>query len=160
MKSMMKAGTAALALAAAFAIAPAAADSYSSSYNDNSSSYSYHHKHHHQSMSDMSSRDQMQARNVPAAMQVPLPTVRDLGKMKDANVRDEDGNSVGQVRDVVVARDGGARAVKVAIGGFWGFGTKKVITLDARDLLYERDRNELTADLSKHQIDTMEPFRG
>ena len=158
-QSLLKGGTAAFVLASTLAITSAAADTY----ND----YPRHHTYRHHSYRseestrrseesdrNMSDRSEMQSRNMPAAMQMPLIQVRDMGKVKSASVRDENGNSVGTVKDVVLARDGEPSAVRVNVGGFWGMGGKTV-TIDARDLLYERDRNELTADLSKHEIDGM-----
>lgn len=178
LKAMLKSGTAALVFAGTIAIGSAAAQSY---YDYPQRSYSHHHHHYRHTAyrstssrgmrreemgnpDEMGNRDEMSGReelgrNVPPAMQVPLITIRDADAIKKASVRDEDGNSIGSVKDVVMARNGEPRAVKVNVGGFWGYGSK-VATIDAQDLLYERDRNELTADMKKDEINKMASQKG
>ena len=95
------------------------------------------------------------ANYTPPAFQVPLERVHDArNALKGATVRDEDGNSVGSVRDIVASPDGGAEAIRINVGGMWGMNGKTVV-VDARDFRYEGDRHELTADLSKGQIESL-----
>lgn len=153
-KSMLLGGAAAVIVTSTIAIALASADpyNYEGSYRHSQSQY------HHSAYRAQTSRDEFSGKSLPPAFQIALDRVPDKNMVRQASVRDLDGNSVGTVRDVL-ARDGEVRAVKVNVGGIWGMGTKTVI-LDARDLRYERDRNELTADLSKGQIDSMPAVHG
>jgi hypothetical protein len=64
-------------------------------------------------------------------------------------VQDKDGNSIGSVRDVVTK--GKAREIHVYAGGFLGVGTK-VVSLPAKNLKYEQDRNVLITSMTKDQI--------
>jgi hypothetical protein len=93
--------------------------------------------------------------NIPAAFQVPLTEIgKPTDELKHASVRDIDGNSVGYVRDVVTARNGEIRALKINVGGYWGMGGKDVM-VDASEFRYEKARNELTTDLPKKDLDSM-----
>jgi len=91
----------------------------------------------------------------PPAFQISVSHVPDArNALKGAAVRDEDGNSIGSVRDVVASPDGQAEAIRINVGGMWGVNGKTVV-VDAHDFRYESDRHELTADLSKGQIESL-----
>lgn len=91
----------------------------------------------------------------PPAFQISVSHVPDArNALKGAAVRDEDGNSIGSVRDVVATPDGQAEAIRINVGGMWGVNGKTVV-VDAHDFRYESDRHELTADLSKGQIESL-----
>jgi hypothetical protein len=62
--------------------------------------------------------------------------------LSNATVQDKDGNSIGSVRDVVTDAKGKAREIHVDAGGFLGVGTK-VVSVPAKNLKYEQDRNVL-----------------
>jgi len=63
------------------------------------------------------------------------------------------------VRDVVTARNGEIRALKINVGGYWGMGGKDVM-VDAGDFRYEKSRNELTTDLPKKDLESMPAAKG
>ncbi len=87
-----------------------------------------------------------------AAMQLPARDVENPGKaLRNATIEDKDGNSVGSVDRVVTNRAGIAVAVHADVGGVLGMGSKK-ISLPARELTYERDRNVLIAHMTKREI--------
>lgn len=99
--------------------------------------------------SDRSAQTQMER---GAAMQLPARDVNNPRKaLHNADIEDKDGNSVGSVDRVVTNRDGIAIAVHADVGGFLGIGSKKV-SLPARDLTYERDRNVLITHMTKREI--------
>jgi PRC-barrel domain protein len=101
-----------------------------------------------------------ESENVPAAFQVPLTEIgKPTDELKRASVRDVDGNSVGYVRDIVTARNGEIRALKINVGGYWGMGGKDVM-VDASEFRYEKARNELTTDLPKKDLDSMPAAKG
>jgi hypothetical protein len=55
---------------------------------------------------------------------------------------------------VIASSDGHIEQVKLNVGGIWGMNGKTVV-VDAREFRYEGARHELTADLSKGQIESM-----
>lgn len=86
------------------------------------------------------------------AVQVPLALISDPKHMvAKAAVEDKDGHSVGSVNSVVTDDAGRPNAVKVNIGGVLGVG-KKVVSLNARALLFEQDRDLLIAPLTQDEI--------
>ena len=169
LNSILRAGAASCVLAAVLGFgATASAQSY---YDRPSYESSRHHsdryhtiryeksRHQHESASGpMHSEQGMQSAAytpMPPAFQVPLDRIPDAKQaLKSATVRDEDGNSIGSVRDVETAPDGQPDAIRISVGGVWGVNTKTV-AVDAREFRYERARNELTADLSKGQIESL-----
>jgi hypothetical protein len=141
-----------------FAMSTAGAAPYSS-YDEPS----YHHTMHHKTMShraryestryesDRGSMDQ----KTPSAFQVRLSSIdRPNDQLRHASVRDANGNTVGYVNGLITGRDGEIRALKIKVGGLWGYGGK-MVTVGAEDFRYERDRNELTADMPKKEFDQM-----
>jgi len=104
---------------------------------------------------EMSGGGMENASYAPPAFQISVSHVPDArNALKGAAVRDEDGNSIGSVRDVVASPDGQAEAIRINVGGMWGVNGKTVV-VDAHDFRYESDRHELTADLSKGQIESL-----
>jgi len=139
-------------------------------YGENENGYrgeegSYRESKYQSDRGDRSNREEdmrggQQAENSPPAFQVPLTSIgRPTDELKRASVRDIDGNSVGYVRDVVTARNGEIRALKINVGGYWGMGGKDVM-VDASDFRYEKSRNELTTDLPKKYLESMPAAKG
>jgi hypothetical protein len=86
------------------------------------------------------------------AVQVPLGVIADAKQtVAKASVQDKDGHAVGSVNSVVTDRSGRPDFVKVKIDGTLGVGGK-VISLDARALLFEQDRDVLIAPLTRDEI--------
>jgi hypothetical protein len=138
-----------------FAMSTAGAEPY---YNDEPS---YHHTVHHtihharyirtRYESDRAMSDEQ----TPAAFQVRLSSIdRPNDQLKHASVRDAEGNTVGYVNGLITGPEGDIRAVKMKVGGLWGYGGK-LVTVGAADFRYERDRNELTSDIPKKEFDNM-----
>lgn len=102
-----------------------------------------------------SSNGMEKASYTPPAFQIAVSHVPDAkNALKGAAVRDEDGNSIGSVRDVIASPDGQAEAIRITVGGMWGV-NGKTVEVDAHDFRYESSRHELTADLSKGQIESL-----
>ena len=170
-KSIARAAAASCVIAAALgAGAVASAQSYgygSDRYQSEQRSSSRHHHNHYQNSGMNGPEREMRgeqsgmqsASYAPPAFQIPLSRVPDAkGALKGASVRDQDGTSVGSVSGVITSPGGQAEAIKINVGGVWGVNGKTVI-VDAHEFRYERDRHELTADLSKGQIESMQSVK-
>jgi hypothetical protein len=157
-RTTLLAGVASLAIVGGivFAMSSAGAEPY---YNDEPT---YHHTVHHtihraryERARYESERASMNDEQMPSAFQVRLSSIdRPNDQLKHASVRDSAGNTVGYVDGLVTGPDGDIRAVKLKVGGLWGYGGKQVVVA-ASDFRYERDRNELTSDLPKKEFDHM-----
>jgi PRC-barrel domain protein len=181
LKTILRAAAASCVIAAALgagAVAGAESYGYDQSYQNDryQSAPSHHSRHHHSARHEQggyeSSRYQSEDRQrdesmsgsrggmesasyAPPAFQIPLTRVPNMkNALKGANVRDEDGNSVGSVRDVIDGPGGEADAIRINVGSVWGMNGKTVV-VDAREFRYESVRHELTADLSKGQIESL-----
>ena len=71
-------------------------------------------------------------------------------------IKNRKGQALGEVKSVDVSTDGKVRAVKADVGGFLGVGEREV-SLDARDLVYLKDRNLIVTDMTKPQIENLPP---
>src|SRR5690349_13040295 len=77
-------------------------------------------------------------------------------KMIGSNVYDVHNRKIGHVKDLVLDRGGQVAAVVVDVGAFLGMGGKYV-AVSLRDL--KTDRNRLTLDLTKEQLQQAENYR-
>jgi len=73
-----------------------------------------------------------------------------------AEIKNRKGQALGEVKAVDVATDGKVKAVKADVGGFLGVGEREV-SLDARNLVYLKDRNLIVTDMTKPQIENLPP---
>jgi hypothetical protein len=177
-KTMLLGGVASLVVVGGIAFAMSTAGASTYGYNDEPTHHHmmHHHRMHHaryaRNESDRGMRsDEQHARyestryegdrgmmnegQAPSAFQVRLSSIdHPTDQLRHASVRDADGNTVGYVNDLVTGRDGEIRALKIKVGGLWGYGGKTV-TVGANEFRYERDRNELTADMPKKEFDRM-----
>ncbi len=181
-RTFLRGGAATLVIAGAIGFGAASAQSYNS-YGEPTYRHTYHHHHathriHYARYAENEARGErsptyresayrsdramqsMRNENFPAAFQVPLTEIgKPTDELKQASVRDIDGNSVGYVRDVITARNGEIRALKINVGGYWGMGGKDVM-VDASEFRYEKARNELTTDLPKKDLESMPAAKG
>jgi hypothetical protein len=151
-----------------FAMSTAGAAPYDS-YNEPSYHHTMHHAKHHMmhraryesaryenSGRDDESTNRMMNEQTPPAFQVRLSSIdRPSDQMRHASVRDADGNTIGYVNGIITGQNGDIRALKIKVGGLWGYGGK-LVTVGAEDFRYERDRNELTTDMPKKAFDQMQ----
>ena len=89
------------------------------------------------------------AAGLPVA-KVPNPATT----LATATVKTTAGDILGEVRSVVVAPDGMAKAVLVEVGGFLNVG-ERAVSIDAARLTYLKDRNLLIAAVTKAEIEKM-----
>lgn len=71
-----------------------------------------------------------------------------------ASVKTTDGQTLGEVRSVVVGPDGKADAILVEVGGFLNVG-ERAVSIDAGKFTYLKDRNILVAALAKSDVEKM-----
>ena len=84
------------------------------------------------------------------AQDVPSPATT----LSTASVKTASGESVGEVRSVVVGPNGKADAVIVEVGGFLNVGEHPV-SIDAKKFTYLKDRNILVGSLTKAEIEKL-----
>lgn len=83
---------------------------------------------------------------------VPLDRVMNpMHSLQTAEIKNQKGEPIGDVRSVEITDDGDARAVRANVGGFLGM-NEKVVTIPADKLMYLKDRNLLVTDLSKTEL--------
>jgi hypothetical protein len=84
---------------------------------------------------------------------IPLETLLNAEKRLDsAEVRGARDETVGEVYDVVVGRGGRPRIVRVAFGGFFGFG-EKIVPLPADRLAYDPRHNVVLTDMDEGELE-------
>ncbi len=84
------------------------------------------------------------------AKDVPNPATT----LSTASVKTSDGQTIGEVRSVVVGPDGKANAVIVEVGGFLNVG-ERAVSIEATKFTYLKDRNILVAALAKSDVEKM-----
>jgi hypothetical protein len=83
---------------------------------------------------------------------VPLDRVMNpLQSLATAEIKNQMGEPIGDVKSVAITDDGTARAVRAEVGGFLGF-NEKTVTIPAGKLMYLKDRNLLVTDMSRTEI--------
>ena len=74
--------------------------------------------------------------------------------LRAAELKNRQGQAVGQVHKVEVGSDGKVAAIDADVGGFLGVG-EKVVSLDPSDLVYLKSRNLLVTEMSKSEIEKL-----
>jgi hypothetical protein len=78
----------------------------------------------------------------------------------DQNVYDTQDNKIGEIKDMLLDREGRVQAVIVSVGGFLGMGEKDVaVAFDAVSPAQRENRWWLTMNASKDQLRTAPGFR-
>ncbi|MGJ0505851.1 MAG: PRC-barrel domain-containing protein [Methylocystis sp.] len=78
----------------------------------------------------------------------------------DQNVYDTQDNKIGEIKDMLLDREGKVQAVIVSVGGFLGMGEKDVaVAFDAVNPAQRENRWWLTMNASKDQLRTAPGFR-
>ena len=86
---------------------------------------------------------------------IPLETLLNAEKRLDsADVRDARDQTVGEVYGVVVGHGGLPRIVRVAFGGFFGFG-EKIVPLPADRLAYDPRHNVVLTDMDEGELEAL-----
>lgn len=78
----------------------------------------------------------------------------------DQNVYDQQENKIGEIKDMLLDREGKVQAVIVSVGGFLGMGEKDVaVAFDAVNPAQRENKWWLTMNASKDQLRTAPGFR-
>ena len=123
----------------AFAMSTAGAATYNN-YDEPTYHHTVHHVTRHSTRSGRyenaryeSDRAMANDQQMPASFQVGLSSIdRPNDQLKHASVRDAEGNTVGYVNGLITGPEGDIRAVKMKVGGLWGYGGK-LVTVGAAD---------------------------
>jgi hypothetical protein len=84
------------------------------------------------------------------ARDVPNPAT----SLSTASVKTTDGQTVGEVRSVVVGASGKADAIHVEVGGFLNVG-ERAVSIEAQKFTFLKDRNILVVSLAKSDIEKL-----
>jgi sporulation protein YlmC with PRC-barrel domain len=81
-------------------------------------------------------------------------------KLVGLNVRNAQGESIGEIKEVLIGSDGAIQSAIVAVGGFLGMGERNV-ALAWNQLKLERDGDQLKAmvNMTKDQLKTMPEYK-
>lgn len=83
---------------------------------------------------------------------VPLDRVMNpLHSLDTAEIKNQNGEPIGDVRSVEISGDGTAQAVRANVGGFLGM-NERLVTIPAGKLMYLKDRNILVTDMSGKEL--------
>ena len=74
--------------------------------------------------------------------------------LSTSSVKTSSGQTVGEVRSVVVGANGNAEAIVVEVGGFLNVG-ERAVSIDAKSFTFLKDRNILVVALAKSDIEKM-----
>jgi sporulation protein YlmC with PRC-barrel domain len=78
----------------------------------------------------------------------------------DQNVYDQQDNKLGEIKDMLLDREGRVQAVIVSVGGFLGIGEKDVaVPFDAVNTAQRENKWWLTMNVNKDQLRTAPGFR-
>jgi sporulation protein YlmC with PRC-barrel domain len=103
----------------------------------------------------------MGATGSTAQMMSTLPQhVTAVSNWYDQNVYDQQDNKIGEIKDMLLDREGKVQAVILSVGGFLGMGEKDVaVAFDAVSPAQRENKWWLTMNASKDQLRTAPGFR-
>ena len=74
------------------------------------------------------------------------------------SVIDSDGESVGEISDLIIGQDDVVNSAIVEVGGFLGFGAKTT-AIDLGHVTVDESKSEVTLDISRADIDEMPEYQ-
>lgn len=92
------------------------------------------------------------------AQVVQPPGTIDADKLIGRNIKNPEGETIGEVSSVLIGRDGKIEAVIVGVGGFLGIGERKV-AIDWDDLQVRDNGQTVVASMTKDQLKALPEFR-
>jgi sporulation protein YlmC with PRC-barrel domain len=97
------------------------------------------------------------AATAPATKTMPGPQAADAKKLIGRNVKNADGDTIGEIKSVFISPDGKVDSVMIGVGGFLGVGEREV-QLGWKDLRVSDNGEKVTVDMTKDQLKAMAPY--
>jgi sporulation protein YlmC with PRC-barrel domain len=91
------------------------------------------------------------------AKPMPGPQAADANKLIGRNIKNADGDTIGEIKSVYISPDGKVDSVMVGVGGFLGVGEREV-RLAWKDLHVADNGEKVTVDMTKDQLKAMAPY--
>jgi len=88
---------------------------------------------------------------------MPGPQAADAKKLIGRNVKNADGDTIGEIKSVYISSAGTVDSVMVGVGGFLGVGEREV-QLAWKDLQIADNGEKVTVDMTKDQLKAMAPY--
>jgi sporulation protein YlmC with PRC-barrel domain len=88
---------------------------------------------------------------------MPGPQAADAKKLIGRNVKNGDGDTIGEIKSVFISSEGTVDSVMVGVGGFLGVGEREV-QLGWKDLQIADNGEKVTVDMTKDQLKAMAPY--
>jgi sporulation protein YlmC with PRC-barrel domain len=88
---------------------------------------------------------------------MPGPQAADAKKLIGRNVKNGDGDTIGEIKSVYISSEGTVEGVMVGVGGFLGVGEREV-QLSWKDLRIADNGEKVTVDMTKDQLKAMAPY--
>lgn len=92
-----------------------------------------------------------------ATKPMPGPQAADAKKLIGRNIKNADGDTIGEIKSVYISSDGTVDSVMVGVGGFLGVGEREV-QLAWKDLQIADNGEKVTVNMTKDQLKAMAPY--
>lgn len=93
----------------------------------------------------------------PATKAMPGPQAADVKKLIGRNVKNAEGDTIGEIKSVYISSDGKVDSVMIGVGGFLGVGEREV-QLGWKDLQIADNGEKVTVNMTKDQLKAMAPY--
>jgi len=92
-----------------------------------------------------------------ATKPMPGPQAADAKKLIGRNIKNADGDTIGEIKSVYISSEGTVDSVMVGVGGFLGVGEREV-QLAWKDLHVADNGEKVTVNMTKDQLKAMAPY--
>lgn len=93
----------------------------------------------------------------PATKAMPGPQAADAKKLIGRNIKNAEGDTIGEIKSVYLSPEGRVDSVMVGVGGFLGVGEREV-QLGWKDLQIADNGEKVTVNMTKDQLKAMAPY--
>jgi len=93
----------------------------------------------------------------PATKAISGPQAADAKKLIGRNVKNADGDTIGEIKSVFISPQGKVDSVMIGVGGFLGVGEREV-QLGWKDLHVTNNGEKVTVNMTKDQLKAMAPY--
>ena len=87
-----------------------------------------------------------------------VPQAADAKKLIGRNIKNADGESIGEIKSIYLTKDGKVDSVMVSVGGFLGVGDREV-RIAWSDLKIADNGEKVTVDMTKDQLKAKPEYR-